>query len=640
MLGMLLALYAGTLSEMIRVYRYGLLAPTMNGKLVKEQMRAAHRYRNALIEIECARRDALRRLLTESGLRELEEETAAANEAVHAAAAAAREARMTVQSKSEPIDARQRMRDAREVSRRALDALRVRRREVRENHAVQRAMDEINERAARLRRGARALCGVYWGTYLLVEDADHRARAAALYDGAQPNNPRCSRFVGAGRVGVQIQKGFPCETLFGSDARLRVAPVDSGAWHSMRRGERRQLSRTTLSLRIGSEGRDPIWAQWPMLMHRPLPEGSIVKRATVSVRRRGPRDEWAVEITVDVADEILAVQRTDSNESAVAIHIGWRAIGNELRVAAWAGSDGRSGELRLPASLLGAFAKVEELRSIRDRNLAAARDALSGWLAAAASIPEWLREATVGIMEWRVPSRLAVLAKQWRNVRFVGDEKAYEALEAWRYHDYHLWSWEDSQRIHALRARRELYRIFAAQLAREYVSIVIEDFDLRVVAKRHLVEDASIEWRGLRRNRQAAAVSELRASLQNASKSRSARIELLDTRSFLQPCHACGSKERFDSVEPLDHSCSGCGAIWDRDSNAALVLLQRWRREHACGGEVAHADVDTKPVPEGRWVRARRHRAEKDAHARFGASDNSEWFGNGNASVISIESPS
>jgi len=37
---------------MIIVYRYGLLAPTLNGDKVAEQMSAAHRYYNKLVEIE------------------------------------------------------------------------------------------------------------------------------------------------------------------------------------------------------------------------------------------------------------------------------------------------------------------------------------------------------------------------------------------------------------------------------------------------------------------------------------------------------------------------------------------------------------------------------------------------------------
>ena len=42
------------------VYRYGLLAPTLEADEVAAQMRAAHRYRNTLVEIERGRRTAIR----------------------------------------------------------------------------------------------------------------------------------------------------------------------------------------------------------------------------------------------------------------------------------------------------------------------------------------------------------------------------------------------------------------------------------------------------------------------------------------------------------------------------------------------------------------------------------------------------
>jgi hypothetical protein len=47
----------------IRVYRYGLLPPTSGGPLVSDQVHAAHRYQNALVEIDRSRREAVRAIL-------------------------------------------------------------------------------------------------------------------------------------------------------------------------------------------------------------------------------------------------------------------------------------------------------------------------------------------------------------------------------------------------------------------------------------------------------------------------------------------------------------------------------------------------------------------------------------------------
>jgi len=54
---------------MIRVYRYGLRRPTTNADLVDDQMRLGNRYYNRLIEIECARRDAIREAMADNDRR-------------------------------------------------------------------------------------------------------------------------------------------------------------------------------------------------------------------------------------------------------------------------------------------------------------------------------------------------------------------------------------------------------------------------------------------------------------------------------------------------------------------------------------------------------------------------------------------
>lgn len=68
--------------SVVRVYRYGVLAPTKNADVVRAQMRAGHRYKNCLIEIENGRRDAQRVLEEGSGLRAVLDEAVAAEAAV------------------------------------------------------------------------------------------------------------------------------------------------------------------------------------------------------------------------------------------------------------------------------------------------------------------------------------------------------------------------------------------------------------------------------------------------------------------------------------------------------------------------------------------------------------------------------
>src|SRR4029077_13309836 len=191
-------------------------------------------------------------------------------------------------------------------------------------------------------------------------------------------------------------------------------------------------SRTTLRLRVGSdESKRPIFAVWPMRMHRPLPPNSLIKTASVKREKIGPRDRWTLQITVDMTEtKIVAPKPTIGG--AVAIDIGWRllkmqtdtqtqsemptastdvtAVSDEdsrpadgsdnpswqpqdaLRVASYGDDSGNQGELRLDARLLSALKYADRLRGIRDTAFGVALQQLVSFLRVARDLPPWLKE--------------------------------------------------------------------------------------------------------------------------------------------------------------------------------------------------------------------------------------------------------
>jgi hypothetical protein len=367
-----------------------------------------------------------------------------------------------------------------------------------------------------------------------------------------------------------------------------------------------------------------------MKLHRPLPEGGRIKRVNVSLRRRGPHEEWSVEVTVDLG----AVVPTGHGIGAVAVDLGWRVVPGGLRVARW-GGEGVSGELCLTDWDLGGLTKPDELRSIRDRNFAAAREELGAWLKAQdpASLPAWFVTATQHLGQWRSIARLVNLVRRWGAARaedaaarqtlgrFAAslrpdDEDAYVALEAWRYRDHHLWAWESAQRVSSLRHRREVYRVFAAHLARRYEVLVLEDFDLRRIATRAPVGADQAENEVARHHRQLAAVSELRLCLVQAFAARGGRVVKLPAVDTTRRCHACGHVEVFDAAASIHHTCSRCQATWDQDDNAWRNLLDLWYAEEARkrsttapeATEVA-SDGEAAGTQPSRWARARARRS-------------------------------
>lgn len=615
---------------MIKVYRYGLRRPVEGDQEVRTQMRLAHRYRNTLVEIEHARRDAVRAFRMAHGdIQQLTLEVQKEDAVVYAAVQAAKAAKMEARSAAAPEHLREAVVVAKAAKKAALDRLRQARKTVKEDPDAVKQLDLIEERAADLRRNARAHCGVYWGTYLLIEDADVQARAVPYYDisGTGPNNPGFSRWCGEGMIGVQTQGGLGVADAFGDDTMMRIEPgtLPKGADPLSKRSARRKF--TVLALRIGSDGRAPRWARFPMLMHRPLPTDGIIKRVAVALRKIGPREEWVATLTVESAD----VQGMPfSAKGMVGIDLGWRLLERDgakhLRVAAWHDTDDRHGELVLDQWTMSGLMKADELRSVRDDNFNDARVALKEHLVALV-VPQWMQVATVTLMQWRAIARLTALVHRWKKNRFQGDDVAYEALEAWRYHDHHLWQWETSQRTGAGRARREAYRVFASRLAKAYEKVVLEGFDLRRVARLLSVEEATkAENLTARHMRTLAAVSELRSCIEQAfglrrhwaTQSRPGnfgRVVVVAAKDTTKTCFQCGSIEQWDQANELRHTCSKCGSSWDQDQNAAKNILLRERSGGAMDDGGARTDGnqnDSGAADESRWQRARRMKREKD----------------------------
>jgi len=630
----------------MKVYQYGLLPPTDNNVLVREQMRAAHRYQNELIKIERDRRDAERALMEQHrGLQWLTWAAQYADAECEAATQAIKSARAKTRSRSES-DAAKEIHAAAKIRRReALRTLAFGRALVRASSDANTIYEEVNAKVKTARAACKTL-GPYWGSYLLSEKAAEDAtfevvngmrRKMPLYDGTEPRNPHFKRWTGDGAVSVQLQGGMTvAEALGGEDTQLRI--LNNGTSKNGRRAFAR------LMLRVSSDGRNPIWAEWPMVMHRPLPEGARIKVATVSCRRDGHRERWTCEITLDT----LPVAPHSGSRLAVGVDLGWRAFGDELRVCYWCGEDGAEGELRLDAAVtqrperpanqhrrsvrtsfgtMQQLTKASELRAQRDINFNAARDALVAWLRTA-EMPEWMRALTVKrgetppsqaqalayLVQWRAPARLGRLRWRWLDARIDGDTDAFAALSAWEKQDRHLWQWETDQRHQALERRKHLYRNFAAQMAKRYSVLVLEKFNLSKMAKRPDIDEAA-DSDAAQSQRYRAATSILRDALCNAFLSSGGSVEEVPAAGTTRLCHECGEPVIGDAATKVVLACKN-GHAHDQDKNAGINILGR--RERPAGDEPPGAarsdEKDNKITPEweGRWTKRTRNKRERD----------------------------
>lgn len=331
------------------------------------------------------------------------------------------------------------------------------------------------------------------------------------------------RWQGEGRIGVQLQKKPSIDGIFdGGSNFFQIDPVPRGAWESPVRGERRRLSRTTVRLRVGSDGRQPIWAEWPMVMHRPLPEGSRVAWAVVKKTRDDCR-RWRWTLYVWVEFEGLHTDSPEPAEESVAVCTETIRDGGSLRAGTWVGSDGEWEKIWLATNVERDLEKVEKLRSLRDEKLNDMQSYLAAWLREA-SLPEWLKEDTELLSQWRAPGRFAALAFKWRANRFEGDGDGYERLESWRYRDEHLQRMEAGIRRKALGRRREDYRILAAKLSRRYGRLLLAKRKKAEGRKVPAPESARPKMSGFVRAQNLVSAYELEETLRNAFTARGREV--------------------------------------------------------------------------------------------------------------------
>lgn len=533
----------------MKVYQYGLRRPIVNADRVRACIFAGHKFYNDLTASNRQTRSNLRDLEIRSGLTPALSAMEQCKAKELDAASAIAKYRSTTRSREVPPEMKKSLLEAKKATKLARARLGELRKRLRENAEVLAKKAEIQLQGNTASREVRAKSPLAeggdlsggWGTLALVSDAVLDAsKDTPLFQDGHPKDPRFHSWRGDGSIGVQVhQKGA-------SKQGLTVAEFTSpNDWAYISEGDR--PNRKLLHLRVGSSPNGtPIMATWPMVMHRPLPPDAVIRRIGVYRRHVGPKDEWTVSITVKATD-----QSEPPKGGHVAVDLGWHMTAAGIRVAYTLDDQGRSEELIFEPRR---FKEAERLQGIRTDNFNAAREALANYLNTAEH--SWLHEECETLPSWRSPVRLAKVVRKWRTQRVPGDTAAYEAAEAWRYHDYHMWAWETGLRKKAERYTKDMYRVFARRLADLYEFASVPDTDfarLRVSDDEQWVTDI----------RQWSAVGTLREYIMAAFRDR------VTKRSAIPKCPACGA-ETFGRQTIF---CSKCPTEEDRDYAVAIGML-------------------------------------------------------------------
>lgn len=419
--------------------------------------------------------------------------------------------------------------------------------------------------------------------------------------------PKPSRYVPfEGTVALRWQTGLSVADAFaGTDLRMQLVsqpfpgpanpkatPRDPNSKRSKKRDWR--LCR----FRVGTDAdRKPIWLELPVCLHRQLPKDGLIRKAHLRWWRVGSKIRW--QLSLVVASEALSANDSQPiHPIAAAIDLCWRKMRDGgLRVAYLLDEMGRGGQLTLPPGWVKEWERTDRIKSHRDLLFNDARGALCAWkntmeLAAGfpnlgrvvvgatpmqpARLPDWFLEDTSHAVQWKSPRRLANLLRKWRDNRFPGDETVYRELAAWAKRDRHLWEYGDNLRDQLLANRKDLYRNWAVVVARNYATVVLEDFDLRQVAKvekRTEEEGPNDLPPPARHQRVMVGPSIFRGAVVNALQREGRVVVKGDPKNTTVDCHRCGHHEEWDKAADLTHRCSNCGRTWDQDRNACANLL-------------------------------------------------------------------
>lgn len=580
----------GNASQPSRIYRYYCRAPLLGGEIIADQMWRAHRYRNALVELEHKRRDGVADLVRALSAPVVETEAAwkAADERAETMAAELRKGNQKARAKRDTQEQRAALREARAEAKRLYQELKTAKRDVYDSPEFKGRSDTIEADANAARKAARAESGLYWGTYLAVE------QSCGAFRSGRP--PVFRSWHGDGKIAVQIQNGLPwTDALLGIDPRLsvQIQPLTARPTHNKRgkplpqarmdspRRLRDARAIVTIRLAVGEDEDGiavPVLIKIPICLHRMPPPDSKVKWIYLHRRWKGTRANWS--LCFVLARE--AWETIEGGPEIAGMDVGWRKVRDGLRVAYIVGSDGHEEQVRLDADHVDRWAKADSIRAIRDENFNQFKARFAEWGRAVKDrvvLTQLVAERLKTLHAVRSAERLRAFVKRWAAERFAGDYEMFADAQAWADRDAHLHNYEVGIRADAIAKRDHYYRIVAHGLATRYGRLAVEKTNWRELTTKKPTGAEEDAPDAMRRMARIAAVG----TLLQFVKEKVAQIELRDAPYTTTRCHACGTNNQFDAARDLFFTCSGCGMLHDQDRNAAINLRDGLRGPTCAG---------------------------------------------------------
>jgi hypothetical protein len=393
-------------------------------------------------------------------------------------------------------------------------------------------------------------------------------------------DPRFRRYQDSGslvyeKMPAQGRKYFTAHDLHFGEGRVKIRRTGK----TSRSGRDQTKEQMILTYPMGHDSVDV-----PIIMHRPIDPNAFIKQMKLCREWSCRKWQYHFVATAVKSNGTFKPARTRTDKE-IFVNLGWRMVGDGLRVAYWLDTEGQHGEIVLPTDRIKAFwERPKELQSIRSNLFNEVTARLRAFLESM-PVPDWLKERTRTIAQWKASSqgRLASIILYWRMHRFSGDEQTFSLLEhslaslergvshydAWRNQDKHLDLWAAGLRRRGEEWRLDLYHKTAAKWAEEYDRLHIADVDWAKMRRNPLPEEESSEISVRYRN---AAASGLFDQLLRAAFVQ--RLVVYDAKDLTDTCHVCGVRQEMGSS--VIQVC-GSGHTWDVDYNHVKNLAARFQ---------------------------------------------------------------
>jgi hypothetical protein len=365
--------------------------------------------------------------------------------------------------------------------------------------------------------------------------------------------------------------GLEVQSLFGERAwRFRLEPVSEWAYQ----GKTRRHTNARLTGGIFGLSKD-VQIGFTTVLHRPLPTDALIKGVTWLGELHAVKGwQWAIAVSLET--KRLIDDRP--NLPAAAIDLGWRTMGDYIRIGMLADSDGNIVELRFPLEAStyhsrrhGIVSGWRDLLAI-DRTISLLVEDVKAKVYAHFTkldnlLPEEIKAMAGGLARAR-QGGLVRLLRGLQEQQFCA--AAQSDLKTWLVENDRMRSVRSALQDRLIHRRQWLYRNLSAFVARRYGAIAIEG-DLRIkemIEREQGPEEYALD--AARRYHQWAAVAELKGYIEQAAVKYGSQLIKQKAAWTTRTCHVC--REQAEGGAARELTCPR-GHRWDQDVNAAVNLL-------------------------------------------------------------------